>query len=125
MTKVLTPEESIQAELDRLEAERAMMMQTVAGIDREIVRFETALAALHGEIAPNGRKRQAPTAGPAILAALQNFTGPVHTTTLLNHESLVHYSRNSLRKALEDLRRRGKITAAERGPKGYIWNGTG
>jgi hypothetical protein len=88
-------------------------------LDIQIARYEVALQALTGDTLPV--LRQTSTAGVAIKAALASFTEPVHTSALLDHPDLVHYSRNTLRTALNELRRSGQVRAAARTPKGFIW----
>jgi hypothetical protein len=106
---------------DALEAELAEMRAQREVLDEGIARREAALAALHGDYAVNGKRRRPSTAGTAILAALTTFKGPVTSTALLDHESLTHYSRHTLRSALSELTRSGRLTPLERGPHGFIW----
>jgi hypothetical protein len=94
-------------------------------VDREIARFEMALAALNGDPRVRAQRRKgaqdAPTRRTAILAALASFKAPVSSETLLDHSDLVHYSRNTLRRTLSELHAAGHVTAVERTPKGFIW----
>lgn len=103
----------------QLERELAEMTEERDALNEQIKRYQLALAALDGTV--TGRPRSGSTARTAILAALGSYTVPVHTSTLLDHESLVHYSRHTLRTALADLHHAGAIDG-ERGPKGFIWN---
>lgn len=94
-------------------------------LDREIARFESAISALNGDPRVRRQRRKgaqdAPTRRIALLAALASFKAPVSTETLLDHPDLVHYSRNTLRRTLSELRDDGHATAIERTPKGFIW----
>lgn len=103
---------------DQLEAELIELIDQRRELDREIKRREGALDALRG--APIAPRRSSPTARASILAALSTFRAPVHTSALLDHDLLVHYSRHTLRGALADLHRAGEIEGI-RAPKGFIW----
>lgn len=106
--------QSMQARLDDLRGQRAML-------DEQIRRYEGAIAALGGNpITTRLANKRSATAGKAILAALGTFKTPVRTEDLLDHDSLIHYSRHTLRGSLSELHRSGQIDGT-RGPKGYIW----
>jgi hypothetical protein len=95
------------------------LMEERDAINMQIAQVEAALAALNGKLpAP---RRSSPSARRALLSALASFDAPVHTSRLLDHELLVHYSRHTLRGVLTDLRRAGEISG-ERAPKGFIWD---
>ena len=102
----------LRTQLDKLRTQREE-------IDEQILRYELALDALTGP----PPSRRSPSSRKAVLAALATFTVPVRTEDLLDHDSLVHYSRHTLRSALADLRRTGDING-ERAPKGFIWDPT-
>lgn len=104
---------ALQAELAELRAQRKV-------IDERIARCEAAVSALNGDFHRLGGRRSA-TAGHAILAALSTFKGPVRTEDLLDQEGLGHYSRSTLRGALSELHRSGRLVPVERTPRGYIW----
>ena len=117
------PREAIQVLLQDLQRRRQYFADELAVVDREIDRYETALAVLDGDLTVGNQRRGSRTAGIAIVAALNSFSGPVHTSTLLDHDDLVNYSRTSLRSALSELKRTGQLIPVERTPHGYIWQG--
>jgi hypothetical protein len=104
---------------DQLEATLLDLTEERMALDREIAKRKAALDVLRGNVPPP--RRSSPTARRSLLEALATFDTPVHTTRLLDHELLVHYSRHTLRGALADLHRAHEIEG-ERAPKGYIWD---
>ena len=102
----------------QLTHELADLVAQRKAIDERIVRLRAALSALTDDTLPTVRPPS--TAGVAILAALATFSDPVHSSTLMDHPSLMHYSRHTLRAALTQLRASGSIEGT-RGPKGFIW----
>ena len=104
---------------DQLEAELHQLIQQRTELNAQIARYEGALASLDGRVP--AQRRTSPSVRGSVLAALGTFKSPVHTSRLLDHELLVHYSRHTLRSALADLHRAGEIEG-ERAPKGFIWN---
>jgi hypothetical protein len=112
------PRFGIDRALQALYQKRDQLAELVREVEDDVRRHENALRVLNGEpIQQRGSK----TTGIAIIAALNSFPGPVHTSALLDHDDLVHYSRNALRAALGELKRQGKLTPVERTPHGYIW----
>ena len=88
-------------------------------LDERIEQMTVAISALKGD--RKWSRTRGKTAGIAVRAAAASFTEPVSTQTLLDHDDLVHYSRQTLRSALSELHRTGQMTAVERTPHGYIW----
>lgn len=117
------PQAGIKAALERLYPRREALVEQAREVEGEIQRYEAALGVLTGELTVRSSRKGARTTGIAILAALNSFSGPVHTSALLNHDDLVNYSRNALRSALGELKRSGQLTPVERTPHGYIWPG--
>ena len=114
------PDDAVVAELrSRLETAQAERAQA----QDEIERYTAAIAALTGE--RQDRRSYRGTTGTAIVAALTTFAGPVSSETLLDHSSLAHYSRHTLRGALSQLKKDGRIQVAERTNRGYIWQPPG
>lgn len=107
--------------LPALEERLAVMRAERDALDEQIRRHEAAVAALNGRTPTKVRARSGEIARQAILAAWATHKAPVRTEDLLDHESLIHYSRNTLRSALADLHHLGKLSGT-RGPKGYIWD---
>jgi hypothetical protein len=116
--------------VEQLRTQRELLLDQLAekerearAIDDEIARVEAAITTLLDK--SRGRRRnggRSNTAMVAILAAHATFNGtPVHSSTLFDHDDLVHYSRHTLRSALAELHRSGQLTPKSRAPKGYIW----
>jgi hypothetical protein len=112
----MRPREEIVAELSE---SLAQLRVERARLDEEIARVEGAIAALDGHVV--GRRHGGSTARAAVLATLATFDEPVHTTTLLDHELLTHYSRHTLRAAIGELHKAGQMKSVERTPRGFIW----
>ena len=114
---------AMQSRLDDLRGQRDELNEQVDAVVEQITRYEAAIGALTGDFTKLPNRRSA-TAGKAIVAALGTFKSPVRTEDLLDHDSLIHYSRHTLRGALSELHRAGKITGT-RAPKGFIWDPPG
>lgn len=91
------------------------------GLNEQIARLRAALDLLNGNVPPPRVNRASETVRKSVLAALGSFDGPVHTSRLLDHELLVHYSRHTLRSALADLHH-AEMIQGDRAPKGFIWD---
>jgi hypothetical protein len=105
---------------EQLEGELAVAIEQRDALDQQIRRYQGAIAALNGDVVAT-RTKSGKVAQKAILAALGTFTVPVRSEDLLDHDSLKHYSRHTLRTALADLNHQGKVTGT-RAPKGFIWD---
>ena len=103
-----------------LSAKLADLVAQREALDEAIARHRLALAALTEDELPRVTRRGPSTAGVAIVAALATFTEPVHSSTLMDHDNLTHYSRHTLRTALSELHRAGRIEGT-RTPKGFVW----
>jgi hypothetical protein len=106
-----------------LEARLTDAQADLAAAQEKVERYTAALEALTGERQAKGSYRG--TTGAAILAAAATFTGPMTTQTLLDHPDLARYSRHTLRSALTQLRRDGRIEPLERTSGGYVWKPLG
>lgn len=114
--------EQLQTQVETKRQQREEHTRAARQLDQDITRIEAAIAALSGEAPGRFNNKRSRTAGMAILAAHTSFGGkPVNTSTLLDHEDLVHYSRQTLRGALSELHRGGQLTPRERSAKGFIW----